>query len=176
MTNSIEIDLRSKTDHVLTVYIDVEHNSLSRKWLTALTHLVKNNYHLEKNYCWLGWTEGDAPTLLRFATPQGPVSIQAEVVVLALGGASWPQLGSDGAWMPWLDSRGVRIATLRAANCGFDVETEGSGKGWSPYFAQRFAGAPIKSVRLRFNDGGGPAFDRLGEFVVTATGTRPTAL
>ena len=59
MLNSIEIDLRSKLDHVLTVYIDVEDNSLSRKWLTALTHLVKNNYHLEKNYCWLGWAEGE---------------------------------------------------------------------------------------------------------------------
>lgn len=59
MLNSIEIDLRSKIDHVLTVYIDVEDNSLSRKWLSALTHLVKNNYHLEKNYCWLGWADGD---------------------------------------------------------------------------------------------------------------------
>jgi hypothetical protein len=59
LPTSIEIDLRSKIDHVLTVYIDVEHNSLSQKWLAALTHLVKNNYHLEKNYCWLGWAEGD---------------------------------------------------------------------------------------------------------------------
>jgi hypothetical protein len=59
LTNTIEIDLRSKIDHVLTVYIDVQHNSLSRKWLAALTHLVKNNYHLEKNYCWLGWAEGE---------------------------------------------------------------------------------------------------------------------
>ena len=59
MLTSIEIDLRSKIDHVLTVYIDVEDNSLSRKWITALTHLVKNNYHLEKNYCWLGWAEGE---------------------------------------------------------------------------------------------------------------------
>jgi len=59
LLNSIEIDLRSKHNHVLTVYIDVDDNSLSRKWITALTHLVKNNYHLEKNYCWLGWAEGD---------------------------------------------------------------------------------------------------------------------
>ena len=59
MTNSIEIDLRSRHDHVLTVYVDVEDNSLSRKWLAALTHLVEHNYHLEKNYCWLGWTESD---------------------------------------------------------------------------------------------------------------------
>ena len=59
MLNSIEIDLRGRHNQVFTVYIDVEDNSLSRKWLAALTHLVKNNYHLEKNYCWLGWAEGD---------------------------------------------------------------------------------------------------------------------
>ena len=59
MIDTIEIDLRGKDNHVLTVYIDVADNSLSRKWLAALTHLIKNNYHLEKNYCWLGWVEGD---------------------------------------------------------------------------------------------------------------------
>ena len=59
MLNSIEIDLRGKLNHVLTVYIDVEDNSLSRKWLAALTHLVEHNYHLEKNYCWLGWVKSD---------------------------------------------------------------------------------------------------------------------
>lgn len=59
MLNSIEIDLRSKNNQVLTVYIDVEDNSLSRKWLTALSHLIAHKYHLEKNYCWLGWTESD---------------------------------------------------------------------------------------------------------------------
>jgi len=75
LTNSIEIDLRSKIDHVLTVYIDVEHNSLSRKWLAALTHLVKNNYHLEKNYCWLGWAEGDRS--LRYICRQINQSITA---------------------------------------------------------------------------------------------------
>ena len=59
MTNSIEIDLRGKHNQMLTVYIDVADNSLSRKWLLALTRLVKNHYHLEKNYCWLGWAEGE---------------------------------------------------------------------------------------------------------------------
>lgn len=59
MPNSIEIDLRGLHEQILTVYIDVEDNSLSRKWLAALTHLIKHNYHLEKNYCWLGWAEGD---------------------------------------------------------------------------------------------------------------------
>jgi hypothetical protein len=59
LLDSIEIDLRDKNSQLLTVYIDVEHNSLSRKWLAALNHLIENNYHLEKNYCWLGWAEGD---------------------------------------------------------------------------------------------------------------------
>lgn len=57
MLDSIEIDLRSVDNQLLTVYIDVYDNSLARKWLAALNHLVDNNYHLEKNYCWLGWTE-----------------------------------------------------------------------------------------------------------------------
>lgn len=59
MLDSIEIDLRDKNNQLLKLHIDVEDNSLSRKWLTALNHLIKNNYHLEKNYCWLGWIESD---------------------------------------------------------------------------------------------------------------------
>ena len=59
MLDSIELDLRSIDNQVLTVYVDVYDNSLAHKWLTALNHLIKNNYHLEKNYCWLGWTESD---------------------------------------------------------------------------------------------------------------------
>ncbi len=59
MLDSIELDLRSIDHQVLTVYVDVYDNSLANKWLTALNHLIKNNYHLEKNYCWLGWTESD---------------------------------------------------------------------------------------------------------------------
>ena len=59
MLDTIEIDLRNANNHILTVYVDVEDNSLSRKWLSALDHLILNNYHLEKNYCWLGWANGD---------------------------------------------------------------------------------------------------------------------
>jgi len=57
LNNSIEIDLRGNNNHILTVYIDVYHNSIARKWMTALNHLLEYNYHLEKNYCWVGWTE-----------------------------------------------------------------------------------------------------------------------
>ncbi len=68
-----------------------------------------------------------------------------DAVVLALGGASWPRLGSDGAWVPLLEQRGVAVAPLAPANCGFDVRS-----GWSEYFASRFAGQPFKSVAIRF--------------------------
>ena len=133
---------------------------LLRAWLHRLRAA---GLRLHMRHRWSGWAAGDAGTTLRFATPQGESVVQADAVLLALGGASWPQLGSDGAWLPKLAARGVAVAPLRPANCGFDV-------GWSPYFAQRFAGAPMKSVRLRFDDGFGPAFDRPGEFVVTAGG------
>jgi uncharacterized flavoprotein (TIGR03862 family) len=133
---------------------------LLRAWLHRLRAA---GLRLHMRHHWQGWQPGDAPTLLRLAVPAGPRQQQADAVLLALGGASWARLGSDGAWLPHLAGRGVAVAPLLPSNCGFDV-------GWSPYFAQRFAGAPMKSVRLRFDDGQVPAFDRPGEFVVTATG------
>ena len=134
---------------------------LLRAWLHRLRAA---GVRLHMRHRWAGWQAGDAPTRLRFHTPAGEqVHDDADAVVLALGGASWPQLGSDAAWVPWLAARGVAIAPIRPANCGFDI-------GWSDYFAQRFAGAPIKSVRLSFTDGQGRHFSRQGEFVVTATG------
>ena len=133
---------------------------LLRAWLHRLRGA---GLRLHARHRWTGWAPGDAPTTLRFAAPQGELLAEAGAVLLALGGASWPQLGSDGAWLPWLADRGVDVAPLQPANSGFDV-------GWSGYFAQRFAGAPVKSVRLHFDDGQGPAFDRQGEFVVSAGG------
>jgi uncharacterized flavoprotein (TIGR03862 family) len=84
-------------------------------------------------------------------------------LVLALGGASWPKLGSDGSLLPWLTERGAAVAPLKPTNCGFDV-------GWSELFAQRFAGQPIKHVSLSFSQRDGSRWSRQGEFVVTATG------
>ena len=133
---------------------------LLRAWLHRLRTA---GLRLHMRHRWAGWAEGDAPTTLRFDTPAAAVMTQADMVLLALGGASWARLGSDGAWLPWLAGRGVAVAPLQPANCGFDV-------GWSPYFSQRFAGTPIKPVRLHFDDGQGPAFDRQGEFVITAGG------
>ena len=78
--------------------------------------------------------------------------------MLALGGGSWPQLGSTGAWTSLLTQRGVQVTPLAPSNCGFDV-------GWSGHFSSRFAGQPLKSVSISFND-----FHQQGDCVVTATG------
>jgi uncharacterized flavoprotein (TIGR03862 family) len=114
---------------------------------------------------WVGWgSEHHAPALV-FHTPHGPAQVQARAVVLALGGASWARLGSDGAWVPWLQSRGIDVAPLQPANCGFDLHD-----GWSEHFRERFAGQPFKTVALQFTDARGQAWQRKGEFVATATG------
>ncbi|WP_420963650.1 TIGR03862 family flavoprotein [Brucella sp. IR073] len=93
-----------------------------------------------------------------FSTPDGEKIVKSDAVLLALGGASWPRLGSDGAWASPLRNRGVEVNTLRPANCGFDA-------GWTNNFAERFAGAPVKSV-LATSDAGTIS----GEFVVTLDG------
>ena len=109
---------------------------------------------------WQGWREDGA---LRFATPDGEKLARAPAAVLALGGASWPQLGSTGDWVQILEQRGVPVAPLRPANCGFDV-------GWSEHFRTRFAGQPLKSVALTFTDATGAVIRQQGELLVTETG------
>ncbi len=128
--------------------------------------------------------------VLRFATPAGECQVTSRAVVLALGGGSWARLGSDGAWVPLLAERGVAVAPLRPSNCGFDVagmhapagetrraflqellgRTPAVPVGWTPHFAERFAGQPFKSVALSFTSSTGQHFQRRGEFVATATG------
>ena len=103
-----------------------------------------------------GWTLG-------FDTPAGPATTACDAVVLALGGASWARLGSDGAWQPWLAGQGVAVAPLVPANCGFDI-------AWSDFLRERHAGTPLKNVRLKFTDRSGQVFDRLGEAVLGARG------
>ena len=98
--------------------------------------------------------------------------VQPDVVVLALGGASWPQLGSDGAWVSWLQAMGVPVAALRSANCGFDVagSPQREGPGWSEHFSSRFAGEALKSVAIELRTHAGEAWRQTGEFVVTHYG------
>ncbi|MDP2164485.1 MAG: TIGR03862 family flavoprotein [Hydrogenophaga sp.] len=144
--------------------VDLKAAPLLRAWLHRLRHPVAGpgvQFHMRHR--WTGWAD-DGQTL-RFETPQGQVLVQADAVVLALGGGSWARLGSSGAWVPWLRARGVAVAPLLPANCGFDVQG-----GWSEHFASRFAGQPFKSVAIQFTTSQGMNFQRRGEFVATATG------
>jgi uncharacterized flavoprotein (TIGR03862 family) len=125
---------------------------LLRAWLKGLNEAgVK--FHLKHK--WIGW---DGDKSLKFETPDGIKSIKADAVVLALGGGSWPRLGSDGAWVNWLSQAGVKVEALKPSNCGFDVE-------WSPIFKEKFDGQPLKSVVLSFGE-----FRQQGEFIVTKEG------
>jgi uncharacterized flavoprotein (TIGR03862 family) len=84
-------------------------------------------------------------------------------VVLALGGASWPQLGSNGAWVPWLKERGVGIAPWQSANCGFNVS-------WSKHIREKFAWCPLKSVAVKFTDISGKCVEKQGEMLISDYG------
>ena len=137
--------------------VDMKAAPLLRAWMARLR---AGGVRFHMHHRWSGW---DDQGRLIFLTPNGQTTVTAQVTLLGLGGASWPQLGSDGAWAPLLESLGVAIAPLRAANCGFDV-------GWSEHFAQRHAGAPIKNVRLSFQDRNGTTIERIGECVVSAHG------
>jgi len=133
---------------------DMKAAPLLRAWLKRLR---ENGVHIHTRQRWLGWDEHGA---LRIAGPQGESLIDAHATLLALGGGSWARLGSDGAWVPLLAARGIAIAPLQPANCGFEVE------GWSAHLRDKFAGAPLKTVSLAL-PGSAP---RKGEFVLTATG------
>ena len=87
----------------------------------------------------------DGQPALTLVAPGGEVNTRFDAAVLAMGGASWPQLGSDGSWLPWLKTAGAEIAPLRPSNCGFDVVPR-----WSEHLRDRFAGAPLKGVRLHW--------------------------
>jgi uncharacterized flavoprotein (TIGR03862 family) len=95
--------------------------------------------------------------------------VVAKSVILALGGGSWARLGSDGAWVPMLQTQGVPVQALQATNCGFHVAGR-TGTGWTPFFENRFAGHPLKSVTLSWTTPHGEPRKRQGEFVATAYG------
>ncbi len=124
---------------------------LLRAWIRRLRQA---GVRFRTRHRWRGW-EG---TALAFETPAGRVVETADAVILALGGGSWPQLGSDGAWVTVLEAAGADVAPLKPANCGFDV-------GWSDHFRERFAGTPVKAIAA-WTDG--PR--QRGECVITETG------
>ena len=113
---------------------------LLRAWLGRLAEL---GVELRTRSRCSGFRRNDEGIEWFFETPEGERVEQPEAVVLALGGASWPRLGSDGGWRPWLEAEGVEVAPFRPSNVGFDV-------AWSEVFAERFAGQPLKPVALTF--------------------------
>jgi uncharacterized flavoprotein (TIGR03862 family) len=130
---------------------------LLRAWLHRL-RLTGVHFHMRHR--WLGWTAEDQ---LRFTVRDAEKTVAADAVILAMGGASWPQLGSDGAWAPLLADCGVKIATLKPANCGFET-------AWSEYLVTRYAGQPLKSVRIGFKSASGHEVWRQGELMISEHG------
>ena len=130
---------------------------LLRAWLTRLKHA---GLRIHPRHRWQGWSKNRQ---LQFDTPNGAINVAYTAVILALGGGSWKKLGSDGAWMPLLNARGVETAPLLPSNCGFLC-------AWSEHLRSRFAGAPLKSVALHFTDERGQHTSRKGEMIVTAQG------
>ena len=110
---------------------------------------------------WTGWDEQGQ---LQFQTPDGVLAIAPRATVLALGGASWPRLGSDGAWVDCLTAKGVAVSKLRPANSGFTV-------AWSDVFRDRFEGQPLKGVALTVG-----AHTVRGEAIITRSGIEGGAI
>jgi len=131
---------------------EMKASPLLRAWLKRLNS-AGVSFHLRHK--WVGW---NADRSLIFKTSEGEKTVNADAVVLALGGGSWARLGSDGAWVNWLSQAGIKVDALKPSNCGFDV-------AWSPHFRKRFDGHPIKSVVLSFE-----SFRGQGEFIVTKEG------
>lgn len=160
---------------------------LLRAWMQRLRHPASGvpvQFHMRHR--WLGFARPPQPgeaLALCFQTANGERSVPAGRVLLALGGASWPRLGSDGRWVKLLQERDIALAPLLPANCGFDVApttarqaeqgtapADAAPGGWSRHFRERFAGQPFKAVAIDCDDGQGGRFHRRGEFVATETG------
>ncbi|TAJ80566.1 MAG: TIGR03862 family flavoprotein [Gallionellaceae bacterium] len=143
---------------------DMKAAPLLRAWLHRLR---ERGVHFHARHRWQGWDETGA---LKFEVRNNPLLnekidsepspagrgqgegtivkiAQADAIILALGGGSWPQLGSDGTWVSLLQQRGISIAPLRPSNCGFDI-------AWTPNFRERYAGEPLKSVSAAFTPAG----------------------
>jgi uncharacterized flavoprotein (TIGR03862 family) len=131
---------------------------LLRAWLRRLD-AIGVQFALRQR--WTGWQQAGR---LSFQTPDGPRVVDAQATVLALGGASWPRLGSDGAWVETLAAKGVAVSRLRPANCGFTV-------AWSDIFRDRFEGHPLKGVALSFG-----SRTMRGEAVITRAGLEGGAI
>src|SRR5258705_6126902 len=131
---------------------------LLRAWLRRLDAM---GVELALRHRWTGWNDDGQ---LLFQTPDGKRVVDARASVLALGGASWPRLGSNGAWVETLAAEGVAVSPLRPANCGFTV-------AWSEIFRDRFEGQPLKGIAVSFG-----RHTVRGEVIITRAGLEGGAI
>ncbi len=134
--------------------VGMKTSPLLRAWLKRL---ADSGVEFHLRHRWVGL---NADKSLKFETFEGEKTLPADAFVLALGGGSWARLGSDGAWVEWLNQAGAEVKPLKPSNCGFDVK-------WSPHFQEKFDGQPLKSVVLSFGE-----FRQQGEFIVTKDGVQ----
>lgn len=129
--------------------------------LRAWVHRLRSaGVRLHVGHRFLGFADG---AQLKIAGPEGEFLVAPDVVVLALGGASWPQLGSDGAWVSWLVEKGVQVLPWQSANCGFELS-------WSEHLLKKHSGAPLKSVSMTFTDLDGTVECKRGELLIADYG------
>ncbi len=138
---------------------DMKAAPLLRAWLHRLRLA---GVHFKMRHQWIG-IRNDKQPKLEFITPEGNITVTCDAVILALGGGTWKQLGSTGAWVTLLEHQGVQVASLKPSNCGFDVD-------WSEYFRLKFAGSPLKSVSVSIMNAEGVCIRQQGEFVITENG------
>jgi uncharacterized flavoprotein (TIGR03862 family) len=137
--------------------VGMKTSPLLRAWLKRL---AANGVAFHVRHRWRGWNHAGA---LEFDTPDGKRCLQPTATILALGGASWARLGSDGAWVTLLAQRGIAVSPLQPANCGFEVD-------WSAHIRDRFAGEPVKSVVASITLTDGTTIQRPGEMVISRHG------
>lgn len=139
---------------------DMKAAPLLRAWLHRLR---QQGVNFHPRHRWVALTPTDQGLIWTLAQPEGMVEKQCDAVVLALGGASWPKLGSDGHWINLLRPLGVEINELKASNCGFELP-------WSAWLQQQFAGTPLKNIGVRLTDHQGRCHYKVGEFIVSQYG------
>ena len=132
--------------------LDKKSAPLLRTWLRQLK---ENNTQFKMKHRFVGWSKD----IWQFETPDGLKDYSFDAVILALGGASWPHLGSTGSWTTILKNRGLNISPLKPANMGFNIS-------WSKVFKEKFSGTPLKNVELSFIDINGKLQSKLGELLV----------
>lgn len=135
---------------------DMKAAPLLRNWLKRLRD-AGVQFHMRHKMVGLSANE------VVFDHSSESVTAQADAIVLAMGGASWPKLGSDGAWLPVLTEKGIDVAPLQSANCGFYSE-------WSEHLKMKFAGSPLKDVAFSFTLEDGQVVTKKGECIVTQDG------